>query len=320
MIFASAFLLRVFPVFLGLVAATSSLLAQTTIPKITGVREWVFADGSKERARIRVWEGKVWVGGDGRQSWKKEIDRSIPGQKEILEGIEAGRIHMVAPKIQYSVKTPSGDIDPSNYERPELQVGKEREWMRTDGKSAKGALFNLADDEIAIIIGDQVWKIPVVSLGLEDRAYLDRVARDEEQLYPFSVSCPRIIYANNEFEEAPLRISGERFLDAPAVPISFEEVYKRVDERLSAKVDRKSWELFKMTEHTFTLRPEASEKVKGWNPATFRRGYQVCFQINESKVGLVKEKLGNRVSPNGWYWEYVLDDGTFLDIRLLPKK
>ncbi|HVJ45092.1 MAG TPA: hypothetical protein VM511_01825 [Luteolibacter sp.] len=287
----------------------SAWAGQDGIPKITGVREWVFTDGSKQRARMNVWEGKVWIGGDGRAPLKKEIDRTIPEQRAIAEGLETGKIHIEHPPVAFSIKTPEGEIEVHTFPFDSNLVGKERTWTRTDGKTAAGTLLNMADDEISVRIGNTAWRLEVSSLSPEDRAYLDRMLRGQEPVYPLGVKCPVHGYGG---DPGPLAISGEKFCAADKPSITFEKALDLAWEELGAKVDRRAWKLYAFQEHPFGVEEAQAKKMPGLPADRIRRGYQACFAIDESKVKSVQEKLGGRVTENGWYWVYLLDDGTSL--------
>jgi hypothetical protein len=278
------------------------------VPKITGVREWTFTDGSKQRARMNVHQGKVWMGGDGRVPLKKEVDRTIPEQGAIADGLESGKIHIEHPQVAFSITTPEGEITIDTFPFGSNLVGKERSWKRADGKTAVGTLLNMADDEISVRIGTTAWKLEVASLSPEDRSYLDRMLRGQEPVYPLGVRCPAHGYGG---ASETVAVSGEKFFGTDKPAVTFEKALDLAWEELGAKVDPKSWKLYAFHEHPFTVDEAVAKKMPG-SADRVRRGYQACFQISDSRVKSVQGKLGGRVAENGWYWIYLFDDGTSL--------
>lgn len=283
--------------------------------KITGVREWKFTDGTKKRARINISrKGEIWVGGDGRVPFKVEVDRSVPEQKEILQMVESQKVELVRPVIGFSITTPVGEVDVEDPFTFDRFMGFEREWHRNDGKVVKGALLNVADDEISLKIGNSAWKVPVVSLSEEDKSYLDRVIRDKERLVPWRVDLEYTGFGNGDFDEAPIWLPGERFFETSGPRISFEDAIRVASDHLAQKLDRKNWTVQSVTENTSTLLPAVAAKIPDLKEKPVGRGYQILFSI-EKNISAAKLKLG-LVSWNGWHSVYVLDDGTVMDFKI----
>ena len=286
---------------------------------IIGLRTWKFTDGTELRAGLyTAKDGKAVLTTNNRKP-PIPFDKFIPEHQKILEAVASGEIELLEDprsgvENTISVKT----TDPDRVLKYSV-IGLERTWTRKDGKAAKGCLVNITDDEIYLLIGDAIWRMMVSDLGPADLAYLDGINSGTEIAVPARVRVdgPSLPVPGNKPGHMELWIDGARFLDSKPT-LDFEGALAKAKAEISAKMAETAWSLMDVVEYRvdvegYLVRPPPSVPPDSW-----RRCYQVTFDIADRKMHDAVRLLPDNADASGRCCFVYFDDGLPPQKKLIP--
>lgn len=253
------------------------------LPCVTGIRTWKFVDGTSARFAVEDVRGNVvdCYLGQGQRA-KRPFAAFAPDDQKQLEKIRKRQVRVVDAndtRIAVDLITPVGIPPyPSNpKERPEHfltyhPVGLPRQWTRADGKTVEGSLVSVADDQLAIWIGNRSYAVPVEFLDQESLAYVQRVLKREEMLMPI-----RFLWGHASMDAPEGRwtfrahVPPDRALAGLREPATFEVSLTSARTFMEEKFgDLKHWELDSVEEFNSWQYPDSSDQPESWKDATVR--------------------------------------------------
>jgi len=251
---------------------------------ITGLRTWRFTDGSELRAGLHTAKDGNAVLTTNNRKPPIPFGKFIPEHRKILEQVAGGEVELLEDprsgvQNYISVRTE----DPDWVLRHSL-IGRERGWTRRDGKTAKGSLVNITDDEIHLLIGDTIWKMMVADMSDADLAYLDGINRGTEQAFParLDVSLYLPVPAGKD-GHMNLWIDGARFMDSKPV-LNFEGALAKAKAEISAKMAPTAWSLRQVEEAKVGPIEYHEKRMPGYSAGDGRVCYEITFDIAERKM------------------------------------
>lgn len=253
------------------------------LPCVTGIRTWKFVDGTSARFAVEDVRGNVvdCYLGQGQRA-KRPFAAFAPDDQKQLEKIRKRQVRVVDvndTRIAVDLITPVGippyPSDPK--ERPEEyftqhSAGLPRNWTRADGKTVEGSLLSVADDQLAIWIGNRSYAVPVEFLDQESLDYVQRVLKREELLFPI-----RFLWGHASMD-APegkwkfrAHVPADRAAAGYKSPATFEVALTSAREFMEEKFgDLKHWELDSVEEVNYWNYPSQPARPESWKDATLQ--------------------------------------------------
>ncbi len=276
---------------------------------ITGLRTWRFTDGSELRAGLRTArDGNAVLRTD---SPKPPIpfDKFIPDHRKILEQVAGGEVELLDDPRSGMGNYLSVKSDDMDWLLRYSVIGRERVWTRKDGKTAKGALLNISDDEVHLLIGDAVWKMMVADLEAADLVYLDGINRGAEQVFPARLEVTfQLPVPGGKPGHTSLWIDGSRFMDSKPT-INFEGALAKAKAEISAKMASTVWSLREVKEEKIAPIEYHEKRMAGYSAGDGRACYEITFTIAERKVADACRLFPANADASGRCTFVYFDDG-----------
>ena len=285
---------------------------------ITGLRTWKFTDGSELRAGLRTAKDGKAVLTTSHRNPPIPFEKFIPEHRKILEAIVSGEVELLEDPRSgvgnyISVKTEA----PDQVLRLAV-IGRERIWTRKDGKTAKGSLLNITDDEIHLLIADSIWKMRVADMTVADLDYLEGINRGTEQAIPARLDVPGFLpVPGDKPGHIRLSVDGARFMDSKPV-ISFEDALARAKAEISSKMAATAWSLHQVQEKKVVAIAYQEKRIAGCPPGKWRSCYQITFTIAERKIAEARRAFPANADVSGTCYFVYFDDGLPLDQKFIP--
>jgi hypothetical protein len=276
---------------------------------ITGLRTWRFTDGSELRGGLRsVKDGSAILGTSGPKP-PIPFEKFIPEHRKILEQVANGEVELLDdPRSGVQNTISIGDGGTDQVLRYSI-IGRERVWTRKDGKTAKGRLVNITDDEIHLLIGGDIWKMMVADMDAADLAYLDGINRGTEQAFParldvsFSLPAP-----DGKQGYTALWIDGARFMDSKP-GLNFEGALAKAKAEISSKMAATAWSLREVKEEKIGPIEYHEKRMAGYSAGNGRSCYAITFTISGSKVADARRHFPVNIDGTGACTFIYFDDG-----------
>lgn len=221
--------------------------------------------------------------------------------RAFLDAIRDGRTKLLkTPGLSAEADFPAGPLlDPDI--RP-YRVGDLREWSHRNGRKVQGAMINLNDEVVSLLIEEKVWNLPVGDVSEADRLYLEKVKAGRERTVPLRVSFGLHSWDGGAGRE--ITAGGREVIGEPANDRRFEEARAKAIATVRAKLDGKHWKFDKLTEQ-----PIAKPPIIGWaflappDPAEIGSGavfYQATFRLTTEGRAMAAAIWPHSVTPKSW--------------------
>lgn len=287
---------------------------------ITGIRTWKFTDGTELRAGLRSVKDGSAVLGVKKSNSPIGFEKFVPEHRDILEKVASGEIELLDDPRSGMGNTLSAGSGSTEWVLVHSAIGRERIWTKKDGKTAKGSLVNITDDEIDLLIGNIIWKMKVSDLGDADLAYLDGINRGTEEVVPGRINLPFSLPGPGKQEgHVDLWIGGARFMDSRP-SMTFEDALAKAKEEISSKLASTAWKLSEVMDMKVGTSEYLEKRIAGYPSGKFRSCYQVRFTISERKISDARRFFPDNVDSVGRCYFVYFDDGLPPEQKFIPKE
>jgi len=267
---------------------------------ITGARSWRMADGTVHRLRFTGFSKDgvypLFQLPKGREA--KSPSAFAAEDRAVLDALKSGSLKLsTAPGLCMMPDFPNGPIDPDMLHFQWL--GETRTWENTNGKRVEARLICLTDEDVSLLIGGNVARVPLKNLGSSDLAYLERLKRGLEPCFP-----DRIAVVGYGWERGPshsVYLSGEQYVRLVKRGGDFEKAFAAVIRYVSSQLDSELWELVSFSESLAPAAPESNSILS--SPAKIEgRPYMYVGEFFLKKKGELKSRSQwpLNISPRSW--------------------
>lgn len=308
-------------------AGEEAVNADSTI--ITGARTWRMANGSTKRLRFECFtkhEGVAEFQSGGEASRPLKLKDFADEEQAVFAALKDGRLKLTStPGLSLHANFPTGK-NVLGLEHSELWLGETRKWENSQGKIVEARLISLTDEDVSLLIGDMVSRVPFRVLSPPDMDYIQELKAGRRRTYP-----DRVKMFGNRYEGGEpyaISISGEKYADLAErgsnFEVALEAAFLHVKSMLVAhKLDAKSLELGSFTEEMswppqeitsyFAIKAIPKDGIKP-------HIYEAEFYIKQSAVAKTRRIWPLQMTPLSWPGApmlhiYVAADGSILDAK-----
>lgn len=237
-----------------LILATSVSTAETPteVQWITGSRTWKMKDGTTKRLKLHRLSPKSEEAAFGDHQSPKNlisISQFAPEEQAIFALIQEGKIRLCnTPGLNMIPHFPLGKITINPDSGDIHWYGELRNWENLAGKTIRGRLICLTDEDVCLRIGDTVSRVELQNLSVKDLAYLEQMKRGECELYMDEMVFFGIGWDGNP----PCRftIPGEHYAALTKREGDFEHALASAVQHVRSKLRNEGWEVSSFEEKT----------------------------------------------------------------------
>lgn len=264
---------------------------------ITGTRTWRMADGSALKLHITGFtkDGQIVVFETSHSTGSKWLNAFAAEEQPTLAALKNGSVKLATiPGLWLRPDFPNGKVDADLLDS--LMLGETRTWENTSGKRIEAKLICLTDEDVSLLIGDKVARVPLKNLGSSDLAYLERLKRGKEPCYRDKVDI--LGYGWEGGPSHRVRLSGEQCARLAKQGSGFEKALAAALQCASSKLDADQWELHSFCEG-LAHRPPGE---RGPSATTEAQPYYYIAEFDLKKKGEIQARAQwpLNVSPKSW--------------------
>ncbi|HEY8962332.1 MAG TPA: hypothetical protein VIM57_09015 [Luteolibacter sp.] len=219
-------------------------------------------------------------------------------EQPTLAALKKGSVKLATiPGFWLRPDFPTGKVDPARLDF--LMLGETRTWENTNGKRIEAKLISLTDEDVSLLIGDNVARVPLKNLGSTDLAYLERLKRGKEPCYRDKVDISNYGWENNPSHR--VRLSGEQCARLAKQGSGFEKALAAAIQYAGSKLDADQWELRSFSE-SLVPRPAGERATRSAPATTEDQLYYYVAEFDLKKKGELKARTQwpLNVSPKSW--------------------
>ena len=217
---------------------------------LTGSRQWRMMDGSTRRLRFIEFtdQGKsgVFQPPVG-PSENKLLGAFAKEEQEIFAALKNGTHKIVAiPGLCLNPDFPSGKLERGAMMEGDYWYGETRSWVNTAGKRVTARLICLTDEDVSLIVGDSVARVPLANLSAPDLTYLARLKLGQADLF-----AGQVMLNSPSWENSPdfrFAITGEHYAALAKRKGDFEGALASALRHVGSKLKKGDWELESFSE------------------------------------------------------------------------
>jgi hypothetical protein len=282
---------------------------------ITGARTWRMADGSAQRLRFVGFTRNEQFANF--QYGTKPLSAFSTEDQAVFAALKNGSLKLTTtPGLCMHPNFPNGKLDP-RMTGDSPWTGETRTWQNISGKRIVARLVCLTDEDVSLLIGDSVGRVPLKDLVPADLAYLERLKGDVERNFAAKVEI-----GGGGWDGGPyytISISGEKYASLAKQGSHYEEALAAVLRHVSSKLDREKWELDSFTEAR--TRPPGGPHSPGTLPGTPEESpycYTAEIFLKKSAEEEARRKWPLTTSPPSWRGEPMLRIHLMADGEIIP--
>lgn len=297
--------------------------ADTNAEIVTGARTWRMADGTTKRLRFTGFTKNenygLFQSGNAAPGGKAFKDFAVEEQSAFA-AFRSGRLTLVStPGLCINPDFPTGKLPDWMKEDPQFWLGETRTWENSRGKRIEARLICLTDEDVSLLIGETVSRVPLRELSAADISYLLRLKVGGQRTYSDKVNIGHISWDGGE--PYTVAISGEKYAALAKQGSNFEEALKAAIRHAKSKQEVSSLELESFTEtlwpppngtHSFDTQKAIPQNEE--RPYLYVAG----FSIQKSAEAETRRIWPLQTTPRSWPGTptlriYVTADGSILD-------
>lgn len=296
---------------------------------VTGSRTWRMADGTTQRLRFTGFTKNEQYGlfqyrnaAPGGKAFK---DFSTEEQA-VFAAFRSGKLKLVStPGLCMNPDFPIGKLPGRMKEDPQFWLGEMRIWENSSGKRVEARLICLTDEDVSLLIGEMVSRVPLKELSDGDITYVQQLKNGGRRTYSDKVDIGGCSWDGGESHT--VAISGEKYANLAKQGGNFEEALKAVFHHVGSKQMENKLELESFTE---TLCPPPSGTHSSDTNAAIPQKeerpylYDAEFSIKKSSEAEMRRIWPLQISPKSWPGRprlhiYATADGNVLEAQRINR-
>lgn len=313
------------PLVLGLggMAAAGEGTEQSDAEIVTGARTWRMADGTTNRLRFTGFtkneqyglfqSGNAAPGGKAFKDFASE-------EQAVFTAFRSGKLKLVStPGLCMNPDFPIGKLPGWMKEDPKFWMGETRTWENSRGKRIEARLVCLTDEDVSLLTGEIVSRVPFKELSDGDIAYLQELKGGGKRTYSDKVNIGQVSWDGGE--PYTVAISGEKYAALAKQGSNFEGALKAVFRHIGSKRIGNKLELESFTE-TLWPPPNGTSSFDTQKAVPHREQrpylYVAGFSIQKSAEAEARLVWPMQTTPKSWGGPptlqiYVSADGSILE-------
>lgn len=215
----------------------------------TGTKSWKMGDGTVKRMRFTGFSGNSdFIDFQTPVPTALRVTAFAEGEQDFLNRLRDGRLRLVStPGLCLSPDLRAGTLkELETRSGNKLTFGESRVWTNRDGKAIRASLACLTDEDVSLVTGEEIRRVPLESLSAADLSYLDLLKKGEARVYAREVEV-----CNHGWESSPgykVSISGERYAASAKTGGNIEKARSAAVKMVSGKLKEDEWEMLSFTE------------------------------------------------------------------------
>lgn len=308
---------------LGSMATAEQGATRPDTELVTGARTWRMTDGTTKRLRFTGFTknepyglfqyGNAAPGGKALKDFAAE-------EQAVFAAFRSGKLKLVTtPGLCMNPDFPNGKLPGWMRETPQFWLGETRTWENSRGKRVEARLICLTDEDVSLLTGEMVSRVPLNELSSGDMAYLQQLKAGGQRTYSDKVNIGQMSWEGGE--PHTVAISGEKYVALAKQGSNFEEALKAVFRHVKSKQEGNKLELVSFTESLWPL-PSGTHSFDTQKaiPQNEKRPhlYVAEFFIQKSSESGTRFIWPLQTTPKSWPGQatlriYATADGSILD-------
>lgn len=310
----------------GSMVAAGQASADADSEIVTGARAWRMADGTTKRMRFTGFTGFTknenygqFQSGNAAPGGKAFKDFAAEEQA-VFSAFRSGKLKLLStPGLCMNPDFPTGKLPDWMKQDPQFWLGETRTWENSYGKRVEARLICLTDEDVSLLIGENVSRVPLKELSAADITYLHQLKTGGQRTYSDKVNIGHISWDGGE--TYTVAVSGEKYAALSKQGSKFEESLEAALRHVGSKQERNKLELESFTEtlwpppngtHAFDTQKAVPQKEE--RPYL----YVAEFFIKKSAEAETRRIWPLQTTPKSWRGPpvlliYVTADGSILE-------
>jgi hypothetical protein len=132
-------------------------------------------------------------------------------EQAVFAAFRSGKLKLLStPGLCMNPDFPNGKLPAWMKEDPQFWLGETRTWENSGGKRVEARLICLIDEDVSLLIGEIVSRVPLKELSAADISYLQQLKVGGRTAYSDKVNIGHISWDGGE--PYTVAISGEKWL------------------------------------------------------------------------------------------------------------